>query len=116
MSRFRGFTITPEALEQARGLGFTGDVAAQLKELARFAAPFTHSDGNRRNGEWLMLIEEGAGMRTGVGEVGELEELPEPDGVVGDGDAGHGTQCGAAHARTSDVVRPLIRDGHRLCS
>jgi hypothetical protein len=59
MSRFREFTITPEALEQARGLGFTGDVAAQLKELARFAAPFTHSDGNRRNGEWLMLIENG---------------------------------------------------------
>lgn len=60
---WRVFQITEQAIADAERLGFTGDVAAKIHEMAYFGVPFTHPLGNwrfegyvfRRSGRHIIL-------------------------------------------------------------
>ena len=49
--------ISSYALEKAKEFGFSGNVQKSLKNLVKFSAPYTHQLGNRRNREYILLIE-----------------------------------------------------------
>lgn len=53
MTGFRVFTISDEAARQAEQIGIS---RTRLAELARFAAPFSHPEANRRNGCYLLRV------------------------------------------------------------
>lgn len=74
---FRDFIVSDQAVEQARRLGLTGDHKQELEEMARYAAPFTHPDGNRRFDAWWLRLDEGE--VTAVGLIGEQGSRPVKD-------------------------------------
>lgn len=71
---FRVFVVADQAVEQARRLGLTGDHKHELEEMARYAAPFSHPDGNRRFDAWWLRLDDGE--VTAVGLIGEKGPSP----------------------------------------
>ncbi len=52
-------SVSPTAIDQARRLGFFGDIAREVGELVRLAAPVTHAFGSRRFEDLVFNIREG---------------------------------------------------------
>jgi hypothetical protein len=62
MSKGQGYgdyEIDPVVLIQARRLGLIGNVEKRVARMAKFAAPFTHPEGNRRFESFILRIEKG---------------------------------------------------------
>jgi hypothetical protein len=55
--RFREYTATPEAVQQARSIGLYGDTAKRLARAARRACRFTSDVGNFRFTDFALTIE-----------------------------------------------------------
>lgn len=49
-------TVTEEAVRMAREIGLCGDVAKRLVRMAKRAAPLTHEEGNRRFGDFVLMV------------------------------------------------------------
>ena len=65
MSGFREFNVSAFALDQASSLGLGDDTQAELRRMAREAAPFTHAEGNRRFEGWWLRLEHGEVVAVG---------------------------------------------------
>lgn len=56
---FREFEVTAQAVAEAKGAGVCGEVAKRVARMARRAAPFTSSVGNRRFDDFVLNIRDG---------------------------------------------------------
>jgi hypothetical protein len=56
-ARLRSYKVTPQAIEQAEALGLRGDVEWELKGIAFHSEPYTHPQGNRRHGGFIIRLE-----------------------------------------------------------
>jgi hypothetical protein len=53
------FELSPLAIKQARRIGLIGNVERRLQRMAKYAARFTHKEGNRRFESFILRIEDG---------------------------------------------------------
>ena len=54
--KFREFVVTTDVLEKAEELGLVVDTETRVLTMARFSAPYTDDDYNRRYVEYLFKI------------------------------------------------------------
>lgn len=58
----RTYTVSAEAIAQAKLIGICGEVEKWLLRMARRSAPVTHADGNRRFDAFVLMIQDGVVM------------------------------------------------------
>lgn len=56
-ARLRSFRVSPEAMEQAKGLGLRGDIEGHLQGVAFYSEPYAHPRANRRWGNFIIRLE-----------------------------------------------------------
>lgn len=56
--KLTGFSVSDEAVRDARDIGLCGDVRLRLARMARQAAPLTHPDGNRRFDQFVLKVQD----------------------------------------------------------
>jgi hypothetical protein len=56
-ARLRSYEVTPEAMEQAKALGLSGDIERRLQNVALYSQPFAHPRANRRYGDLIIRLE-----------------------------------------------------------
>jgi hypothetical protein len=56
-ARLRSFRVSPEAMEQAKALGLSGDIEAHLQGVAFYSEPYAHPRANRRYGNFIIRLE-----------------------------------------------------------
>jgi hypothetical protein len=54
----RVYTVSEDAVRQAREIGLCGEVAKRLARMAKRSAPLTHEEGNRRFGDFVLRVED----------------------------------------------------------
>jgi hypothetical protein len=52
----REYSVTEEAVAQAKELGIGGEVAKRLARMAKRSAPLTHPEGNRRFDAFVLRV------------------------------------------------------------
>ena len=60
---FRDYKISRQAIEDAEGLGFSGDVEGQLADMASQSAITTYPTANRRYKDFAFNIQDGVVLR-----------------------------------------------------
>jgi hypothetical protein len=50
------FTVSEQAVKQAREIGLCGEVEKRLARMAKRSAPLTHEEGNRRFGDFVLMV------------------------------------------------------------
>lgn len=56
MTEYSHLVISPQALEDARNLGLTGDVEDKLRRMVENSTVFSHPRGNRRFSKVMLLV------------------------------------------------------------
>jgi hypothetical protein len=56
---FRDVEIDPIVIVQARQVGLIGNVERRVRRMAKYSAPITHQEGNRRYESFILRIEKG---------------------------------------------------------
>ena len=60
---FRDYKISGQAIEDAKGLGLSGDVEEQLAYMAKFSANLTYPNANRRYKQFAFNLQDGVVLR-----------------------------------------------------
>ena len=60
---FRDYKISGQALEDAKGLGLSGDVEEQLAYMTKFSANLTYPNANRRYKKFAFNLQDGVVVR-----------------------------------------------------
>ena len=55
---FRDYKISQQAIEDAKGLGLSGDIEGQLAEMTKFSANLTYPNANRRHKQFAFNIQD----------------------------------------------------------